>query len=75
MNEKNLLILIIENALGELAENLTILGKEEWLNPHYNLKEHFQEDTKLGKKVGSRKLKREYAAAVIKIKNNNKLAK
>ena len=29
---------------GELAENLTVLSKEEWIAPHYNLKEDEEEN-------------------------------
>ena len=49
---------------GELADNLTILSKEELIAPHYNLKEDEEENLKSNAKVGTTKHKRIYKAAV-----------
>ena len=52
---------------GQLAENLNILTKEQWIKPHYNLDEDIEENKSSEKKIGTTKNKREYETAV---KNN-----
>ena len=52
----------LDNA-GELAENLTILTKEEWLSQHYNKNEE-KEEEKISKTIGTVKSKRKYEHTV-----------
>ncbi len=60
----NLTLWFFWNYKGELAENLTVLSKEEWIIPHYNIKEDEEENSKKKGKVGTTKHKREYTVAV-----------
>jgi hypothetical protein len=60
--EAALLMCIELDKAGELADNLTILSREDWLTSHYSLEKAQEDET--GKKVGTTKNKREYQLAV-----------
>jgi hypothetical protein len=59
---------------GELADNLTVLSKEEWIVSHYNIKEDEDENLRSKTKVGTTKHKREYAVVcAVELKSDNRL--
>jgi hypothetical protein len=57
-----LLMCIELDRAGELADNLTILSREDWLTQHCSIEKTDQDEN--GKKVGTTKNKREYRMAV-----------
>ena len=64
-----LLMCIELDKAGELAENLTLLSKEDWLKIHY--KDDDEQENSSVKKVGSVKNKQEYKREVSLIKMIN----
>jgi hypothetical protein len=55
-----LLMCIELDKAGELADNLTILSKEDWLKNHYK----DEEENHQGKKIGTVKNKQQYSRKV-----------
>ena len=64
-----LLMCIELDKAGELAENLTLLSKEDWLKIHY--KDDDEQENSSVKKIGSVRNKQEYKREVSLIKMIN----